>query len=173
MNEPMIVASAKDRGAAMSEDSTQAWLVLGWIGLAFLVVGGFDFALAWFPMNFGMREWVFGTVTQSFNGLPILVLGVGLLTVASGQTQRRWWGLLGFGVTLLLLVWVLAAFVLWAGNVSLAMETVPEELALGVQRAIAKTLVQSLVYPAVLVYLLRRTWVANRSVARRSGEVIA
>ena len=157
MKDPMIVASAKDRGA-MSEDSTQAWLVLGWIGLAFLVVGGVDFALTWFPLNLGNREWEFATVTQSFNGLPILVLGVGLLTVAADQTGRRWWGHLGLVASLLLLVWVMVGFVLWALSVSLALETVPESLALGIKKAVTRTLIQACAYAALLTYVLGRSW---------------
>lgn len=174
MKEPMIVASAKGQGrgsSALPEDSTQAWLVLGWIGLVFLTVGGVDFALVWFPPNFGIREWEFATVTQSFNGLPILLLGVGLLTVAGERTERRWWGLLGSGAALVLLVWVLAGFALWALNVSVALATVPEGLALSLQKAVGKTLLQSLVYAAVLLYLVRRAWLKKKSGAGRPLEV--
>lgn len=162
----MIVASAKDQGREapeMGRDPTEAWLVLGWIGLVFLVVGGVDFALVWFPTNFGNREWQFTTVSQSFNGLPILLLGLGFLTVAAEQVDRRWWGLLGSVGALVLLLWVLMGFAIWAMNVSLALATVPDALALGIQKAVAKTAVQSGVYSTVLAYLLRRAWLARKS----------
>ena len=126
-----------------------------------MTVGGVDFALVWFPTNFGNREWQFATGAQSFNGLPILLLGLGFLTVAAEQVDRRWWGMLGVGFALVLLVWMLVGIALWANNVSLALGTVPEELALGIQKSILKTMVQSLVYPAILVYLLRRGWVSQ------------
>lgn len=142
--------------------------MLGWIGLAFLIVGGTDFALAWFPPSFGTREWEYATVTQSFNGLPILLLGVGLLTVASELGARRWWGLVGLGASALLLVWVLGGAVLWAMNVSLALETVPDDVAIGVQRAAVRTAVQILAYVPVLAYLIGR---ALRS--RGAGEAEA
>jgi hypothetical protein len=171
VKEPMIVASARDQGPRRSEDSTRVWLVLGWIGLVFLTVGGADFALTWFPPSFGTPEWEFATVTQSFNGLPILLLGVGLLTAAAEQVDRRWWAHLGSGAALVLLLWVLAGFVLWALNIPLALQTVPDELALGLQKAVGKTLLQSLVYPAVLVYLLRGAWLVAKSRAAKPREV--
>jgi hypothetical protein len=139
---------------------------LGWIGSAFLAVGAVDFGLAWVPLDFGTPEWEFATVTQSFNGLPILLLGIGLLNAAAEQTGRRWWGMVGAGAALVLLLWVLTGFVFWANNVSLALTTVPPEVAIGVQKAIAKTAVQSVVYSTVLVYLLGRAWRARRTVAR-------
>ena len=160
MSDPKIVASGRNQvhPGSVRSGSRQSWLVLGWIGLVFLVVGGSDFALVWFPLNFGNPEWEFGTVTQSFNGLPILLLGLGLLTAAAKEVERRWWGLLALGAALGLLLWVLVAFVFWATNVSLALETVPDDLELGIQRAIAKTLLQSVAYSVGLGYLVRRTW---------------
>ena len=108
----------------------------------------------WFPVSFGTREWEFAAVTQSFNGLPILLLGLGLLVVASEQLERRWWGLVATGVAGGLLLWILAGAALWASNVSLALSAVPEEVVTGVRKAVAKTAVQSVVYTAVLAYLV-------------------
>lgn len=155
----MIVASAKSRARI---GPAEGWSTLGWIGLVFSITGGLDFALTWFPPNFGNREWVFATVTQSFNGLPILLMGVGLLAIAADELERRWWGRLGVAGAAVVLAWVLAGFVLWALQVPLALQTVPDELALGLQEAVAKTLVQSLVYSAILVYLVRKSWRAAR-----------
>ena len=165
MNESMIVSSAKSRERkepAVPESRLSAWRVLGWIGLVFLIVGGMDFVLVWTPTNFANREWQFGSVTQSFNGLPILLLGVGLLTVAGEQAERTWWQWVGTVAAAALLLAVVGGFLLWASNVSLAMATVPENLARGVQEAIAKTAVQSVAYTAILGYLLGRVWIAHK-----------
>ena len=169
MNDPMIVASARERGRRGPAEGSdpQAWAVLGWIGLAFIAVGGADFSLVWFPLEFGTREWEFAVVTQSFNGLPILLLGVGLLVVASEQVGRRWWASVGYGVSGVLLLWILGGTALWGSNVSLALSTVPEEVRIGVQKAIAKTLVQAVVYSVVLTYVLGRAW----RLRGRAGEV--
>ena len=160
----MIVASGRSLQTVRSAsgDSRRVWATLGWIGLVFLLVGGADFALVWFPPNFGAREWEFAAVTQSFNGLPILLLGLGLLMVAAEEVERRWWGAVGAGVAGVLFLWVLVGFVLWAMNVPLALETVPENLRMGVQKAVMKTLVQSVAYPTVLAYLMWRAWTGRK-----------
>ncbi len=167
MSDPKIVAAAKGRRRSWPEpvDPGQSWAVLGWIGLAFIVVGGADFVLTWLPPDFGNREWEYGTVTASFNGLPILLLGLGLLITASERLDRRWWGTLGVVGALGLLLWVLAGFALWAMNISLALQTVPDNLLLGVQRALVKTVVQSVVYSVLLAYLVRKAWLAARGAA--------
>jgi hypothetical protein len=157
VTDPKIVASPKDLRRASPLDSTQAWAVLGWIGLAFLVVGGADFLLTWYPTHIGNREWEFGTVTSSLNGLPILVLGLGLLLTAARVVQRGWWALLAFLAATLLLLWVLAAAVLWATTVPIALTSTPPELVTGIKKAIAKTTVQSVVYPMILAFLAWRS----------------
>ena len=172
MTDPKIVASAKnlERGRPVrAPESSGAWAALGWIGLVFLVVGGSDFVLTWIPTDFGNPEWEFGTVTASFDGLPVLVLGLGLLLVASQQLERRWWGTLGVAVAVVLLIWVLVGFALWAMNLSLALQTVPDELALGLRRAVAKTLVQSIAFEALLAYLIWQRW-AGREQGAGQGE---
>jgi len=158
-----MVASPRHDGGWRHSGLDDVWAALGWIGAVFLVVGGTDFALIWLPPNFGSREWQFGTVTQSFNGLPILVLGIGLLLAGATRTERRWWAYLAAIGALAMLVWVSVGFVLWGMNVSLAMASVPDQLTLGVQKAIAKTLIQSLVYAAILIYLVRKGVSAVRS----------
>lgn len=136
-----------------SGDAIRTWAILGWVGLAFLVVGGADFALTWYPMDFGNREWEFGTVTASFNGLPILVLGLGLLLTSSLQSGRRWWSLLAALGAFVLALWIVVGVVLWATNVPLALSSVPPDVMIGMKKSIAKTVVQSVTYPVVLTYL--------------------
>lgn len=150
------------RGRARAFDPSRAWAALGWIGLAFLVVGGADFALTWYPMDFGNREWEFGSVTASFNGLPILVLGLGLLLTSSVLTGRRWWALLAALVAFGLLVWIVVGVVLWITTVPLALQTVPIEVATGMKKAVAKTAVQSVVYPVLMAFIAMRALGAFR-----------
>jgi hypothetical protein len=156
LSTPRIVAATGDAKRNRPVDHPRAWAVLGWTALAFLVVGGFDFALTWYPPDFGNREWEFGTVTASLNGLPILLIGIALLLAASIQTGRRWWAILATVASLVMLVWVAVGAVLWATNVPLALESVPPELAVGIKKSLAKTVVQSVVYPLVLTFLLVR-----------------
>lgn len=141
------------RGKLRALESSHAWALLGWVGLTFLVVGGWDFALTWYPMDFGNREWQFGTVTASFNGLPVPVMGLGLLLASSIQTGRQWLAGVGALGALVLLVWALGGVVLWLGTVPLALEGTPVEVLVGMKKAIAKTAIQSVAYPMILGFL--------------------
>ena len=171
MTEPKIVASASKQPKASwggtGRDNGPAWAALGWLALAFIVVGGADFLLTWLPSAFGNREWEFGTVTQSFNALPVVLLGIGLVLAAGECSQRAWLTGLGTAVAGLLLAWVLLGVALWLLSVPIALATVPDNLELGVRKAAAKTAVQSIVYPALLTYFLVRAW-SNRK--RRVAE---
>lgn len=147
---------------AQKYDASRTWALLGWVGLALLVVGGADFALTWYPMEFGNREWEFGTVTQSFNGLPILVLGLGLLLTSSALIDRKWLALLAAFGALGLLLWVVAGVALWAKTVPIALSGTPVEVLTGMKKAIARTAVQSVTYPVILGFLLWRGIEATR-----------
>jgi hypothetical protein len=167
VTEKTILASDKDakKKGKKRVDPVQAWAVLGWIGFAFLIVGGSDFALTWYPMNFGNREWEFGTVTASFNGLPIVVLGAGLLYAASLQFGRRWWAALSSVVSAVLMLWVIGGAIIWATNVPLALQSVPAEMLVGIKKALVKTTIQSITYPVVFGLLAWRSLAAARSIS--------
>ena len=149
---------AKGKKGTKKVDPAQAWALLGWVGLVFLIVGGSDFALTWYPMNFGNREWEFGTVTASFNGLPILALGLGLLYAASLGFQRRWWAALTLIGSVVLMLWVVGGAVIWATNVPLALQAVPPEMMVGIKKALVKTTIQSVTYPVILLFLAVRSF---------------
>jgi hypothetical protein len=121
--------------------------------MAFLLLGGVDVGLTWYPTDFGNREWEFGTVTASFNGMPILILGLTLVLIAGAMARRRWWAL-GSGVVAAgLTVFVLAAMGLWATNVPLALESVDAAILTGMKKALVKTSVQGVVFTVILAVI--------------------
>ena len=61
-----------------------AWRLLYWIGFAFVVMGGTDITLAWYPAPFGNPEWEFGAISATLNGLALPTLGFYLL-LCSGR----------------------------------------------------------------------------------------
>ena len=161
MSDHKVLASDKDakrKGGEKRIDPILAWAVLGWAGIVFLIVGGSDFALTWYPMNFGNREWEFGTVTASFNGLPILVMGVGFLLAASLQLGRKWWAGLAFVVSAILTLWIIAGAFIWATNVPLALQAAPAEVMTGIKKALVKTTIQSLTYPVLFGFLAYKSF---------------
>src|SRR5207245_6313338 len=75
--EPKVLIEPSRKGSARSPLAPApdfGWLLLGWIGLAFALIGGGDVLLTWVPMHFGSPEWEFGTITSSLDGMPVLTM---------------------------------------------------------------------------------------------------
>ena len=140
------------------------WHLLGSVGFVFAVVGGMDFLLTWYPVNFGSPEWEFGTITASFDGLPLLVIGLALL-LGSGVAQGRRWLVRVMAVTFLVLaVVIVLAAVLYATNVPIALKSISDPVVrLGLKKAIAKTAGQAIVYPCAFVWLALKGWRYSKS----------
>jgi len=139
---------------------TSVWM---WVGLAFLIVGGADLLLTWLPAQFGNREWEFGTVTSTLNGLPVPMLGMAAMLWAASEGRRRWLAALSLVAALVMLLGILGGLVLWGTGIPLALGAVPAQAAVGLKKALVKTGVQGIVYPLLLVYMIRRAWRAVRA----------
>jgi hypothetical protein len=130
--------------------------VLGVAGLALLLVGMADLVLTWYPTSFGNREWEFGTVTATLNGVPVVLMGtvfVYLAVADAGMVKTT--RLLGV-LCMVAAVLVIAMAGLYLTNVPLAMQAVQGPLLTGIKKAVAKTLVQVVVYPPTFAFLAWR-----------------
>jgi hypothetical protein len=149
MREPRVLVrdAAGKSGRLMAPDSAGAWRWIGWLGLVLAVVGLWDFALTWYPANWGSPEWEFATVTASYSGLPLPTMG--LLALAASAIARgvRWQvrllsiGLIGFAIALLL------GFVLFLTTVPVALTSVEGIALVGIKKAIAKTAMIAVMFP--------------------------
>ena len=120
-----------------------------WTGVALFILGAVDLGLTWLPTQFGNREWEFATVTASFNGMPVILIGLMFVLAAAALEGRRWWAL-GVGVVgLACLVCVLGGTVLWATNIPLAMGAVEGATMTVMKKAIFKTTMQSVILPVI------------------------
>src|SRR5690349_13726579 len=68
--------------------SGEAWSVLSWVGIAFVVMGLTDIALGWYPASFGNAEWEFGAISAALNGFALPTLGL-YLALGSAVASRR------------------------------------------------------------------------------------
>lgn len=127
------------------------WELMGWVGLAFFVIGALDLAMGWIPLRFGNPEWEFGTVSRTFDNLPITVLGLTML-LASAAARGTNWALRAAGLlAVLLAAFLLVGLVVYALDVPVAFRAVGEAPArAGLKRAVLKALVQGMLYPVVL-----------------------
>ncbi len=132
---------------------------MGWVGIVFALVGGFDLLLTWYPLDFGNRDWEFGTVTAMLDGLPVTTLGLALLLGAAVARGRRWLVRTMAVVFVALAVVIVLAAMLYATDVPIALQSMTDPLiALGLKKAIAKTTVQALLYPVAFVWIAVKAW---------------
>src|SRR5262249_28846829 len=75
-NDPMQLIDATSRqfmsktiphSRSDSAPQWNAWSILGWLGIVFVVLGFGDIALGIYPTQFGNQEWEFGMVSALLN----------------------------------------------------------------------------------------------------------
>ncbi len=140
--------------------------LLGPLGLAFLLVGGADLALTWYPTRFGSLDWELGTIMQTLNGLPVYALGLVLLA-AWGVARGRRWAVVGVSVGLILSALAIVAMaLLLALSVPVALHAVRDPaVLLGLKKAAVKAAVQAVAFPTMFL------WVAARTLKRAAPSV--
>lgn len=151
---PLLVVPPKARPARVtplaSNDAESAWRIVSVLGAAFLAIGLFDLALAWFPLALGSPEWEFGTVTRTLDGLPVPVMGAALALAAALAGGSRVTARVMAVLMLALAVIVVAIGILWATTLPFAFKPVTNDVVrLGLTKAVAKTSMQLLVYPTL------------------------
>ena len=147
-------------------DPERAWAALGWIGLAFVIIGMVDLVLAWYPPALGSPEWEFGTIGATLNGLPLPALGL-TLSLAAGIAGGSRWRMRTTSVVavcLALLVFGLAFIYVTVIPVALAEATNPV-VRTGLLKSIAKAIALLAIYPVLFTWVGYQGW---RQSARRA-----
>jgi len=150
MTKPRVLVSEEGKNAPrpIAPDTTTAWKWIGWFGLVLAIVGLWDFALTWYPMNWGSLEWEFATVAASYSGLPLPTMGLAALTASAIARGVQWQvillsvGLLAFAIALLL------GFLLFLTTVPIALQSVEGFALLGMKKAVAKTTMLAVMFPS-------------------------
>jgi hypothetical protein len=153
---PLIVGESEDSSRARPAP-VGAWLVLAVVGWVFLVVGGMDVGLVWYPTAFGSVGWEFGSITASLNGLPLPVMGIALMLASAVARADQLSARLAMVFASVLAILVVVGGLLYALGVPLALRSVTDPLGLmGLKKAIFRSLVQLVAYPAVLGWAVVR-----------------
>jgi hypothetical protein len=135
------------------------WYLLGWVGLVFALVGGFDLLLIWYPLHFGNPDWEFGTVSATLDGLAVTTLGLALLLGVGVARGKRWLVRTMAVVFVAVAVVIVLAAILYATNMPIALQSMTDPLiALGLKKAIAKTTVQAFLYPVAFAWIAVKAW---------------
>ena len=124
------------------------WKVMGWGGLALVLVAAADFLLALVPLNVGDPQWEFGTVTVILNGMPAMAMGLALLVGSAAARGSRWQSRTLAVILFLTSAVILASITLYALTVPIALKSTTNAVVLfGLKKAIARTVVQAVIYP--------------------------
>lgn len=127
--------------------------LLLWIGLAFVVMGGTDILLAWYPAGFGKPEWEFGAISATLNGLALPTLGLYFVLGACIAREYRTPVRVVAVAMFLLAAALIVLALLYATVVPLALGAVAEnaEISRGMQKAVIKASVLFVTYIALFV----------------------
>lgn len=151
----MAEAEDKDkRRSSLPGAPDFGWSLLAWVGLIFLVVGLTDIAFAWYPPRFGSPQWEFATISRTYDFLPLPTMGLALTLGGAIAAGKRWMIVAVSVVLLFLALGLLAADFLYATNIPIALKAVTVPVArTGIKRAIAKNVVQGIIYPLAFAWL--------------------
>jgi hypothetical protein len=144
-----------------------AWRFLIWVGLSLALVGWSDVALSWIPTRFASLEWELGTISTTFDALPLGTLGLALVAagvVARGHTTVARLQAVLVGLLTLLLVVLLLLLVL---DIPPALRIVNPAVRSALKKSLAKTsfiaVLYVVTYAAITVWLWKASRVGSRT----------
>lgn len=139
--------------------------LLGAAGLAFAAVGLTDLVLLWIPARLDSVSWEYATLTQTFDALPLVVLGAAFIAYVLARQPGRRANLaaaLALGAFAVLLAGLMALF---ATVVPAIVTQTPPEAMLGARRSMIRTGVAGVAYTLLFTYLAVRVWRARPKVS--------
>ncbi len=137
----------------MSPGQIDAWRILGWLGLAYLVMSLIDLALGWYPVGFGSPEWEFGTISATMAGLAIPTLSLYLI-LGSALARDRTSVARAVGITMIVVAVSIAILcVIYLTSVPIALTAVAANptVHLGLEKAVIKSLMLFVGYETLYV----------------------
>lgn len=149
--------------ATSSSHALAAFRVTGVIGAVIALVGFTDLAFAWFPFEWGNLEWEFGTSSRTFDGLPLVTIGIGALAASAiGLGSRR--GVLATFL-LVLLTWLLVvgSLAIYWLNVPPAWAAAPAPILASLKIAALRSSIFMIVYLGSYSWLILFLWRRWRS----------
>jgi hypothetical protein len=121
----ILLAEGEDKAPSQLPGAPDlGWMLIGWVGLVFLVVGLTDIFLAWYPPSFGSPQWEFATISRTYDFLPLPTMGLALTLGGAIAAGRRWLVIAASVILIVLGLGILAADFLYATNIPIALSAV-------------------------------------------------
>jgi len=145
-------------------NNTDAWTILSWVGVAFVVMGFTDVGLGWYPSSFGNAEWEFGAISAALNGFALPTLGLYFALAAIVASRRAVLSRVLSAIFFMLLLATIALAFIYLTVVPLALKSVAANslLTAGMQKAIVKASMLFFVYSALFAWGGLRAWRARK-----------
>jgi hypothetical protein len=162
---PVVVGSK----AVAPPDFAMVWRAALLAGIVLGFVGLVDIAFVWYPPHWSNVDWEFGSVSTTFDALPLPTIGIVSMLVAAAANGRRLpMRLMGVAILLLALLWVVFA-VVFVLDVPVVVHAVDPQLKATVKRAIVKTGLIASAY--IVLYTVLGVWALRRARASAKGAV--
>jgi hypothetical protein len=145
-----------------------AWRFLIWVGLALALVGWADVTLTWYPPRWASLEWELGTISSTFDALPLGTLGLAMVAaglVARGHARAARVEAIVVAVITLALAVMLVMFLL---DVPPALRIVNPAVRAALKKSLVKTGFIAVLYIVTYAAMTRWLWKASR-VGTRKG----
>jgi hypothetical protein len=168
MKEPVVVAQSHDHTAVAVVDNASGWKYLFLVGAGITIVGLIDLSLLFFPARFANLDWEFGTISGLFDAMPLMTLGIGLMSAAA--VANGWTGTRRLVVVLALVMTVVVALLgtIFALDVPAVLKAVEPGMRPSIKRASLKTGLMSLTY--FVLYLALGVWTWRRLRAMKGAR---
>lgn len=136
-----------------SAGQIEAWRILGWLGLAYLIMSLIDLGLGWYPLGFGSSEWEFGTISATMAGLAIPTLSLYLILGSALATDRVTVARVVGYAMIVLAVSIAILCVIYLTSVPIALQAVETNpiVKLGIQKAVIKSLMLFVGYETLYI----------------------
>lgn len=169
MKEPVVVAHTEDRSPLVTRDEAPGWSFLFLLGAGLTVIGFIDVGLLFFAPQWASLDWEFGTISSLFQGLPVVTLGIGLMSasaVANGSVLAQ---RLMMTVTMLMTLVLGLLAVMFALDVPPVIKAVEPAMKRAAKLASLKTGLMALTYLVLYLALGLWTWRRLRRIKAAGG----
>jgi hypothetical protein len=168
MKEPVVVAQTHDHSVVEYVDNASGWKYLFLIGVGLFVVESIDLSLLFVPARFASLDWEYGTISSLFDSLPLMTIGLGLMSAAS--VANGWIGTrrLVVAIALLMTLVITVLGIIYALDVPAVLKAVEPAAKTTVKKAGLRTGLMALTY--FVLYLALGVWTWRRMKALKGAR---
>jgi hypothetical protein len=154
-------------GPVAALDQELAFRIAFVAGLALAVVGWVDVAFIWYPPRWASVDWEFGSVSGTFDALPLSTIGLTLMAMSAVARGRTVAARVLAALMLFLAVAMVVFVVVLLLDVPVVLRALQEQVRPVMKRSVTKTLAIAASY--LVLYTVTGVWLIRRARPQRGG----